>query len=131
MGPFGVAASRAAYPQPWFDEHGGIFPVFHALRGLAKLKGHTMHALELSEAGAISGIAVRTDESKTIFWIANKSPDPVTIRIEGTGGVELAVLSAETFTASTAASDFMDRMAPHDEKVTLDAFAVLRIERKN
>ena len=34
--------AKANWPQAWFDEHGGLYPVFHMLRGLARLKGATL-----------------------------------------------------------------------------------------
>jgi hypothetical protein len=44
VGPFGLLHAPADFPQPWFDEAGGLFPVYHVLRGLARLRGAAMRA---------------------------------------------------------------------------------------
>ncbi|MCY3984201.1 MAG: hypothetical protein OXE85_09830 [Roseovarius sp.] len=129
-GPFGVVASSAAYPQPWFDDHGGLYPVFHALRGLARLKGRTMHSLEVPASAVISGLAARSTNGSTTYWIANTEPEPVTVQIAESESVEVAVLSAAGFIEAAASFDFMDRLVPHSNMITLDAFAIARIETK-
>ena len=39
VGPFGLLHAPADFPQPWFDKAGGLFPVYHVLRGLARAQG--------------------------------------------------------------------------------------------
>ena len=37
-GEFGIAYAKGDYPQPWFDDNGGIYPVYHVIKGLAGLR---------------------------------------------------------------------------------------------
>ena len=48
VGPFGLLHAPADFPQPWFDKVGGLFPAYHVLRGLARLRGAPMRALTVS-----------------------------------------------------------------------------------
>lgn len=118
-GPFGAVAAPADFPQPWFDERGGLFPVFHVLRGLARLGGAPMLALD---AGPLAGLAARA-EGGVELWVANTGPDPVEVDAPG----EVAVLDAASFAAAARDPGHMDGTRPQDGPLTLDAFAVARI----
>ena len=50
-GAFGIVHSRQSWPQPWFDEQGGVYPAYHVVRGLAGLAGNVMRKLEISAPG--------------------------------------------------------------------------------
>jgi hypothetical protein len=125
-GPFGVLSSPSGGPAPWFDAHGGLYPVFHVLRGLARLRGAPMLALDLPAAGPVAGLAARTDGGVEI-WVANTGPDPVQVDLSGGGEVRAALLDAERFAAAAGASDHMDALSARAGPLTLDAFAVARI----
>ena len=119
-GPFGVVHAPADFPQPWFDEHGGLFPVFHVLRGLARLRGEEMRALDLPASSPVAGLAAGDE-----LWAANMRPDPVALELPGAATV--AVLDAASFAAAARADDHMDRLSGYDGPLTLDAYAVARI----
>ncbi|MCY4305961.1 MAG: hypothetical protein OXC62_14465 [Aestuariivita sp.] len=129
-GPFGVVFSPAAYPQPWFDDYGGLYPVFHVLRGFAQLKNCTMLTLEVPPPAIISGIAARSADGSTTYWITNTKPEPVTVEITEPGLVKVAILCAANFIEATKSVDFMDRLVPHSSMIKLDSFAIARIEMK-
>jgi hypothetical protein len=57
VGPFGLVYDQAPYPQPWFGQDGGLFPVFHVLRGLARLKGRRLRRVNISAPREIQAIA--------------------------------------------------------------------------
>ena len=116
-GPSGVVHDGS--PAPWFDDHGGLYPVFHVLRGLARLRGAQMLALD---AGPLAGLAARTDEGVEV-WVANPGPEPVEVDAPG----RAAVLDAASFARAAAAADHMDRLAERDGPLPLDAYAVARI----
>lgn len=86
-GATGVAATESPYPQPWFDEHGGLYPVFHALKGLAGLAGQPLLQLDISRPDAIQGLAVPTERGVEI-WLANLTDKALPIILSGkTDGV--------------------------------------------
>lgn len=58
VGPFGAVSVPADYPQPWYEGKGGLYPVFHVLRGLARLRGGTMRKLPMTASSGLTGCAV-------------------------------------------------------------------------
>ena len=124
VGPFGAVAAATDDPQPWFDAHGGVYPVFHVLRGLARLEGATMRDLGLPAAGPACGLAAETGAGVEC-WIAATGPEPVTVAAPA--GAHVAVLDAATFAEAAAAPDFMDRITAIDGPLQLDGFAVARL----
>ncbi len=122
-GPFGAVAAPMDDPQPWFDDHGGVYPVFHVLRGVSRLRGARLRNLDLPAAGPLCGLAADTAEG-TEIWIAATGPGPVTVLPPP--GARVAVLDAAHVAQAAATPDFMDRMSPHDGPLELDAFAVAR-----
>ena len=61
VGEFGIAYAKTAYPQPWFDENGGLYPVYHVIKGLAALRGRPLIDLAISKPREIQAIAVERD----------------------------------------------------------------------
>ena len=123
-GPFGAVSAPTDGPQPWFDRHGGVYPVFHVLRGLARLRGARMRDLGLPPAGPVCGLAAETGEGAEI-WVAATGPDAV--ELAAPAGARAAVLDAERFAAAAADPGFMDQVAAVDGPLHLDGFAVARI----
>ena len=124
-GAFGAIAAPMGDPQPWFDAAGGVYPVFHILRGLARLGGADLHDLGLSAADPLCGLAARRD-GQTDIWIAATGPDPVEVAIPD--GARIAVLEADAFAEAAGRTDFMDDLAPAmGGPLRLDGFAVARI----
>jgi D-apionolactonase len=39
VGELGIVYGKTDYSQPWFEENGGVYPVYHAMKGLAALRG--------------------------------------------------------------------------------------------
>ena len=119
-GAFGVVAAPTDDPQPWFDAHGGVYPAFHVLRGLSRLRGAAMRALGLPAAGPVCGMATERE-----IWIANAGPDEV--EVMAPEGASVAVLDAGAFAEAAGARDFMDALRPLSGPLRLDAYAVARI----
>ena len=108
-GAFGVLHRRHPWPQPWFDEHGGLFPVFHVLKGLAGLGGAAMRRVVLSDPSAVQGIAVERPDGVEL-WLANLTGVEQAVQLGGTIA-EQAVLDAGTFVAATQDADALATMA--------------------
>jgi hypothetical protein len=126
-GPFGVLYAPQAWPQPWFDEHGGLFPIFHALRGLAGLAGRTMTSVEISAPGQAAAIAVR-DASRVELWAANLMPSTRVIATE-TVASAVSVLSSENFVEASRDARIIERISrkPVDQTIELPPYAIARL----
>ncbi len=70
VGEFGIAYAQTDYPQPWFDENGGLYPVYQAIKGLAALGGLPLIGLDISKPREIQAIAVARDRDIEV-WLAN------------------------------------------------------------
>ncbi|MGB3405934.1 MAG: hypothetical protein WBA67_00425 [Jannaschia sp.] len=119
-GPFGVLSAPASWPQPWYEGAGGLFPIFHVLRGLARLRGATMHDLGLARSAPVSGLA--TDDE---IWVANMGAEKV--EVSAPDGARVAVLDAAGFAEAARTPTFMDQLDDLDGTLALDGHAVARI----
>jgi len=127
VGPFGAASAESVFPQPWYDTHEGVYPVYHVLRGLARLRGRTMLRLDISRTDRLLGLAVETNDGLRL-WLANLGPEPLTVDL-GMPIEALAVLDAESFVAAAGDSSFMDKLAPHSGgMLVLDSYAVAHVK---
>ena len=123
-GPFGVVDAPAGFPRPWFEDHGGVYPVFHVLRGLARARGATMHDLGLAQAGPVAGFALR-DGGQTEIWVANTGPDQV--EVAPPEGARAAILDAAAFADAALRPDFLDDLSDRPGPLRLDGYAVARL----
>jgi len=126
-GPFGLVHTPRSWPQPWYDEHGGLFPAFHTLRGLARLSGESLVALEISHPSAVQGVCVDGAPGREA-WLANLTPERQRVALpKGAQGV--FVLDASRFVEAAASQDLADHLAPPADPslLALDAFAVARV----
>ncbi len=124
VGPFGLLHTPADYPQPGFDGAGGLFPVYHVIGGLARLKGLPMRAVEISAPRELQAFAAGNE-----LWLANLMGEPKRAALDAalTGG--LALLDAESFVAAMREPDALDRLEHPfaGAEVELDAYAVARL----
>jgi D-apionolactonase len=130
VGPFGLFYDRAPYPQPWFDQHGGLFPVFHVLRGLARLKGRRLRRIEISAPREIQAVAASGDSGEEI-WLANLMGEArrVSLHPRSASG-RISLLDADSFAAAAESLDALDLLAKPMARfeIELDAYAVARIQ---
>lgn len=125
-GPFGVVHTPQAYPVPWYEAHGGLYPVFHPLRGLARLSGLQMLALDISAPSEVQGICAEGKEGREL-WIANLTPEPRDVTLPSRAGA-IALLDADRFVAAASAPRFLDELKPADtSQLTLGSYAVARV----
>jgi hypothetical protein len=128
VGPFGVLSVPTPFPQPGFAGKGEFYPVWHVLRGLARLKGRPIRPVSASVAGAVRGIAADTDAG-TELWLCNPSPSSLSVRLPE-GFASAAVLDADTFAEASRRPDLLDELSPlAGSTLTLDAYAVVRAVR--
>lgn len=124
VGPFGVLSMPTPFPQPWFEGKSELYPIWHVVRGLAKLKGCPIRSLQSSD-GAVRGIAADTENGQEL-WLCNPSPDVLEARLPD-GFADAAVLDASSFVAASRQPDLLDRLTPVGRQtLSLDAYAVMR-----
>lgn len=128
VGEFGIAYAKMDYPQPWFDDHGGVYPVYHVFKGLAELRGQPLLNVVISRPREIQAIAAARDGGVEI-WIANLTSRMNTVELPTRFTGRAAVLTALAF--EQASSDFS---APNfleheftDNKLILAPYAVARL----
>ena len=125
-GASGLVHTPQAWPQPWYDEKGGLFPLFHVLRGLANLSGRTMLALEISDPSTVQGIASEGAQGPEL-WLANLTGKVQQISLPAPAS-GIAVLDASSFVEASQAQDLTDRLASNGTAgLTLAPFAVARV----
>jgi D-apionolactonase len=124
VGPFGLLHARADFPQAWFDEAGGLFPVYHVMRGLARLRGAPMRALSVSAPREVQGFAAANE-----VWLANLTGEPQRVNLSGMRPDRLALLDAKSFVDATKTPNALDRLERHfaGDAFELDAYAVARL----
>lgn len=125
VGPFGVLSVPMPFPQPWFEGRGEFYPIWHVVRGLARLRDSALRPVASSVPGAVRGIAAET-ENGIELWLANPSPDPLELRLPE-GFTQAAMLDAASFVAASRNANLLDGPAPlATRNLSLDAYAVVR-----
>jgi hypothetical protein len=128
VGEFGIAYAEADYPQPWFDENGGLYPVYHAIKGLAGWRGRPLVDLTISKPREMQAIAFAGERGIEI-WLANLTNQTQSVELTPKLVGSLSVLSASEF--EQAARDFltMDSLERpfSGETIMLPPYAVARV----
>ena len=130
LGPFGVAHIPAPYPQPWFDNRGGLFPSFHVVKGLARLKGTSMLRTEISSPREVQAFAASSQRGEEI-WLANLTGESKRVALHpALSAGRVSYLDAGNFVALADFDDALDKLAkPYSGgDVELDAYSVARLQ---
>ena len=108
-GDHGLLHHPRETPQPWFDEHGGRFPVWHVMRGVYAASGRARRATEVSVPREVQALAFETDRGLEL-WLANLMGEDRRIRLDGLGDgtMRVAMLDEEAFVAAAADPDALD-----------------------
>ena len=128
IGEFGTTYAKMDYPQPWFDGNGGVYPVYHAIKGLARLRDDQLMDVEISTPDELQAIAT---EHKTgiELWITNLTDQTKNVELmpKLTGGV--TILSAAEFERATADLAIMDSLEKRltGEKLVFPPYAIARL----
>jgi D-apionolactonase len=127
VGEFGIAYAKMDYRQPWFDENGGFYPVYQAIKGLAALRGLPLIELDISKPREIQAIAVARDRDIEV-WLANLTEQTQTVELTPKLTGSLSVLSASEFERATLDSLVMDSLERSfsSEAITLPPYAIAR-----
>lgn len=130
-GPFGAVYSKSAWPQAWFDKSkGGIYPVFHILRGMSRLRGADLLDTTISRPREVQLLAARRKDGKIELWIANLTGDAVMVDIGRKGArARIAFLDAERFVRAAEAPELMDKLNKEvtSPRIELAPYAICRV----
>jgi D-apionolactonase len=127
-GEFGIAYAKADYPQPWFDEKGGIYPVYHVVKGLSHLRGQPLVDSEISTPDEIQAIATKQDGGIEL-WVANLTDQTKSLELTPKLTGTVSILSATEFERATKDLNAMDSLEREfaGESVVLPPYAVARV----
>jgi D-apionolactonase len=127
-GEFGIAYAKQDYAQPWFDENGGIYPAYHAIKGLAQLRGQPLLKLDISTPDELQAIATRRDGGLEL-WVANLTDQTKSVELTPKLTGKVSILSATDFERSTKDLSAMDSAEREftGEQLGLPPYAVARI----
>jgi D-apionolactonase len=120
------AGASLAGPRGLLLPGGGVAPAFHVARGLAALGGTGRLDLQSTTPGAVDGIAARRPDGGLEIWLANLTPEPQDVAIEGIGpDAAVSLLDEEAFDA--AADGALPAARASDGRLVLPPYAVLRL----
>jgi hypothetical protein len=130
-GEFGITYAKADYPQPWFDENGGTYPVYHAIKGLARLGGQPIIDLEISTPDEIGAIAAGRDDEFEL-WIANLTDKNKVVELVPKLTGSVSILSAMEFERGSRDLSALDSLECGftDEHLVLPPYAVARLRSR-
>jgi D-apionolactonase len=127
-GAFGLLHSAQPWPQPWFDENGGLYPAFHVLRGLAQLGGDTMRAITCSAPSRLQAVAAERANGLEI-WLANLTSDEVSCNLDH-DTCDIAIIDEASFVAAAGDPNAITELsrAHSGRRVVLAPYAVARVQ---
>jgi hypothetical protein len=127
-GEFGIAYAKADYPQPWFDEKGGIYPVYHVVKGLTHLRGQPLVDLEISTPDEIQAIATKQGDGIE-FWIGNLTDRTKNVELTPKLAGKASILSATEFEGATKDPSVLESLEQPfaEEDLVLPPYAVARL----
>ena len=128
-GDHGLLHHPGETPQPWFDEHGGRFPVWHVMRGMYGASGRLRRATEVSAAREVQALAFETGAGLEL-WVANLTGEDRRVRLEGLAGgsMRVAVLDEGSFVDGAGDPDVLDSVerSASGDRIDLRPYAVAR-----
>jgi len=115
------------WPTPGFAKEGDLYPAYHVLRGLARLGGKPLRALDLAVDSPVQGLAVRADAG-TELWLANLSGSERQVQL-AVPAVSAFVLDGSCFEDACRIVELADGVTPPADPhvLSLTAYAVARV----
>ena len=81
-GPFGVVHTKQSWPTPGYEGEGAPYPIFDALRELARLSGKTLRRVDVSEPSLVEAVAAE-DDSGIALLVTNLTVSPRSVEAGG------------------------------------------------
>jgi hypothetical protein len=129
VGEFGLAYAPMPFVQPWFDEGGGrLYPVFHVVRGLARLAGRPLLDVVSSVARDVQAIGTEAPDGREV-WIANLTGEDREVALGEEVSGTISILDEESFVQAAQDVAAMDALACAfaDRRLALRPYAVARL----
>lgn len=82
LGEFGLVHHALDYPQPWFDDNGGVYPAYHVMRGIYAASGAPRRATRVSAPREVQALAYEQGGGLCL-WLANLMGEPRTVALAG------------------------------------------------
>ncbi len=131
VGEFGLVHVPMGYGQPYFDEAGGLYPVFHVFKGMARLADAPLYDMTVSSIREVQVLAADGPGGREI-WAANLMDVARELVLPAGFEGATALLDADSFTEAAADPDFMYKPTgnvPGGGTMQFPPFAVVRIAR--
>ncbi len=130
VGEFGLVHAPMDYAQPWYDDAGGLYPLWHVMRGLYAASGAERLATTVSSPRDVQALAFKKNGS-TELWLTNLTGEPQTVSMRGqdVNGAQVARLDEESFlSCAGSASGFDDSQTTlSNGTLLLSPYATVRI----
>lgn len=128
-GPFGVLSTPGPVGRPWYDENPQalVYPIFHALRGVALMGGQRHQVVGL--APGLAGVAaVEDDRARLIIANVSDRSEEITLGVPG----NVAVLDTNSFAESVTSTNWVDhtRSPMRSSTLTIDPLSVVFIDHE-
>jgi D-apionolactonase len=130
VGDLGIVHAKGTYPQPWYDQERGVYPLYHVIKGLGSLRGKPLLDLTISKPGEIQALAVTRDDSGFELWIANLTDQPKSVKLVPSFSGNISILDAKACEQATQDLTVMDSLEKGfaDEFLDLQPYAIARIK---
>lgn len=127
VGPFGSVYSKADWVQPYYDEKGGVYPVYHVRRALAGLKEFDLFHFTTTRPRDVMGISAWSSHGR-LTLIANLTGSRQHVSLSAEKSRSVAILDASNFVDAASDLEFFNKLHPWDDlSITLDAYSVAKI----
>ena len=128
LGEFGLVHHAMDYPQPWFDDNGGVYPVYHVMRQLYAASGAPRRATTVSAPREVQALAY--EQGGLRLWLANLMGEPREVTLKGLGGsariARIGEAGFEALAGNPAALDAEGEETAAD-RVALGPYEVARL----
>jgi hypothetical protein len=127
-GDFGLVHTRGTYAKPWYDENGGLYPVFHVFKGLSELGGKALADVQSSVGRDVQALGARADGAMQI-WVANLTGTMRNVDLPEASLRRISVLDEKSFIAASRDPNALDanEQALNGRQLRLGAYAVARV----
>jgi len=125
IGPFGLM------PGPDAGAAGQVYPIFSAVRGLARAAGHMRREVSISQPASVQAIASVAGGALEL-WLANLTAKRIEVAIEGFLPVSMRLLDTDTYAQAIASPNGFDETecSCAGTHVMLGAYAVACVAGK-
>ena len=109
-GPMGLVSTRLKAPQPWYDgqARSRLYPLYHVVRGLARLSGAALMSIETGNP-AVHAIACAARDGSCELWLANVCTQAVSVEIMHAETIRAATLDERTFEQASTMPDYLEK----------------------